>query len=800
MHHFLIYTLYILSGVCLYAVINHLNTGFNRPIEAVHIVFSFIAFFIGCAAISWTFVIQSQTPSQFLTALRWNIEFSLTVILLIPWFIKFYTHKLRFFYLFLSSLVVISLLVANFFLPNTLMYDHFQTISHLTLPWGETITRGVGSHNFKLTMIVIGFFILVFGNAISTFLKKYKDSLKMVDLYMALGFIVFSISIGFGMAARFSVIHYSSPGIFSFFIIIILMSFSLREEKENLIRASEKKFRTLIEESPIGILFTNNGIVIDANPTFINMYGYAIDEIQGNSANHFIQFPENTQTNYKKITNLGIRPGKNYSLTGIKKDGTTFPIYLTMKQIEINHQRMTIYFVIDQTWQQESKKKIERLSLYDSVTGLPNRRYMIAHLNELLQEASSNHQYGAFIMFDLNNFRILNDSLGHDTGDLLLQQIGTRLKANLQNSNLVARIGGDEFAVLINHIGDQADQAATHAKSIASDILNKLDQPYHLKNREYRSTISCGITIFGDTSTPVKQLLMQAEMAMYQAKKNRYSNATIFNTSMDHLLRNRIDFELDLRKAIEQKDIFFHYQIQVNELGQAIGAEALVRWDHKEKGLISPDQFIPFAEETGLILPLGESLLDLACSQLKEWSLNPISTHLILAVNISAKQFHHPNFVDTVRRHIEKYQINPTLLKFELTESMLFEKLDQTIEKISFLKKLGIKFALDDFGTGYSSIQYLKYLPLDELKIDQSFVRDIAHSNSDQAIIKTIIAMAHSLNLNLIAEGVENTTQLQFLFESGCEHYQGYLFGKPLKNLDFINQLDYVRASPFRPK
>jgi predicted signal transduction protein with EAL and GGDEF domain len=344
----------------------------------------------------------------------------------------------------------------------------------------------------------------------------------------------------------------------------------------------------------------------------------------------------------------------------------------------------------------------------------------------------------------------------------------------------LARLGGDEFVVLLEDLNEHDIEAAAQAKVVGERILKCLNQPYHLATHEYQSTASIGVVLFSNHKQSYEDLLKHADIAMYQAKKAGRNVMRFFDPQMQDAIRVRLDIERDLRKAIDQNQLQLYYQIQVDIAGNPLGAEALIRWIHPERGMISPFHFIPLAEETGLILPIGQWVLDTACAQLKAWEKDLATRQLTISVNVSAKQFRQYDFVAQIKATLKRHKINPKLLKLEITESILLDNVEEIIATMNALQDIGIHFSLDDFGTGYSSLQYLKRLPLHQLKIDQSFVRDIVANGSDKAIVRTIIAMAQSMELEVIAEGVETDAQLAFLRNYGCKHYQGYLFGKPV--------------------
>jgi predicted signal transduction protein with EAL and GGDEF domain len=365
-------------------------------------------------------------------------------------------------------------------------------------------------------------------------------------------------------------------------------------------------------------------------------------------------------------------------------------------------------------------------------------------------------------------------------GDKLLQQVAQRLTECVREGDTVARLGGDEFVVILEGLSEQALDAAAQAEVVGEKILARLNLPYLLGTYEYRSTPSIGVTLLNNQKNQAEDLMKQADIAMYQAKNAGRNTMRFFDPQMQEKINARAKLEEALRNALVKNEFQLHYQIQVDIGHRSLGAEALIRWIHPQLGFVSPAEFIPLAEETGLMLPIGQWVIETACAQLKAWQQDALMRELVLSVNVSARQFHQADFVSQVTEVIRRYDIDAALLKFELTESMLVENIEDTIATMNTLQTLGIQFSLDDFGTGYSSLQYLKRLPLNQLKIDQSFVRDLTQDGNDRAIVRTIIAMANSLNLDIIAEGVETEEQRRMLEGKGCRNFQGYLFSKPV--------------------
>lgn len=449
-----------------------------------------------------------------------------------------------------------------------------------------------------------------------------------------------------------------------------------------------------------------------------------------------------------------------------------------------------IGFCVDISLQKEAEEKIINLAFYDPLTGLPNRRLLQDRLEKALAASTRHKREGALLFIDLDNFKTLNDTLGHDIGDLLLQQVGQRLTGCVRESDSVARLGGDEFVVMLEDLSEDKQEAASQVEAVCEKILAELNQPYQLAQYAYRNTPSIGVSLFANHEKTIDELLKQADLAMYQAKAAGRNAMRFFDPEMQAVVTSRAALEAGLREAIQKNQFLLHYQAQVDGHGRVTGSEALLRWQHPLRGIVSPAEFIPLAEETRLILPLGKWVLQTACTQLARWATQPEMASLTLAVNVSAHQFNQQEFVDDVLTALGDSGANPQRLKLELTESLLVQNVQEIIEKMFALKAQGVGFSLDDFGTGYSSLSYLKRLPLDQLKIDQSFVRDVLVDPNDAAIARTVVALAQSLGLGVIAEGVETAPQRAFLADSGCNAYQGYFFSRPLPAIGFE---DYVR-------
>lgn len=545
----------------------------------------------------------------------------------------------------------------------------------------------------------------------------------------------------------------------------------------------ELRIAAIAFESSDGMFITDaNKVILRVNSAFIKITGYTLQEVIGKTHELFSSDSQGKHlyaSMWDSIEHTGAWEGEVW---GKRKGGEVYPARLILSSVKNAEGLVTNYVasLTDITASKAASDEIKNLAFFNPLTNLPNRRLLMDRLKQALVSSSRSGNKGALLFLDLDRFKTLNDTLGHDIGDLLLKQVAERLSHCVRAGDTVAHIGGDEFILLLENLSLDAVEAGAQTEFISNKILHAISQQYQLDVHSYRSTASIGAVIFNGHDISQDQLLKQADIAMYQAKDSGRNTLRFFDPKMQEAINARAELENELRIAIEQKQFELYYQAQVDNSGRPIGAEALIRWRHPVRGVVPPVDFIPLAEETGIILPMGYWVLDTACAQLKLWQQSSHTRELSLAVNVSAKQCHQADFVEQVEELIARHGIDPALLKLELTESTLLEDVEGIIAKMVILRKTGVRFELDDFGTGYSSLQYLKQLPLHQLKIDKSFIADIAMEGNGRTLVCTIIAMAHSLNLNVIAEGVETEEQLQFLKNNGCDHYQGYLFSKPV--------------------
>lgn len=559
---------------------------------------------------------------------------------------------------------------------------------------------------------------------------------------------------------------------------------ALRREKEQQLRIAAVAF-----ETQEGMCITDaQNIILSVNQAFTEITGYQPEEVIGKtprilrSGNHTKQFYDEIRTQVKRY---GQWQGEIWSM---RKNGEIFPEWLTITTVRDGQDRVSHYVraLTDISERKASEEHIKRLAYYDPLTKLPNRRMLSERLEQALLNAQRNNSEGALLFIDLDNFKTLNDTVGHHQGDQLLKQVARRLSTLVRRTDLVARFGGDEFVVMLTDLNQESGSALQQIKAVSEKILQALNEPYHFESFEHHNTLSIGITLFSENQQEgIEQLLKQADLAMYQAKADGRNTIRFFNPQMQLAANNRAQLESDLHTAIKEKQFQLYYQPQVEHHGIIVGAEALIRWIHPDRGLISPVDFVPVAEDTGQIVPIGFWVLESACHQLKQWQ-HQVNSKFTVSVNVSTRQYQQSDFVEQVIDIVERSGVKPEGLILELTESVLSEDIDDVVQKMLKLKALGIGVALDDFGTGYSSLNYLKNLPLNYLKIDQSFVREILTNPSDAAIAQTIIGLARSMNIGVIAEGIETVEQRETLYDFGCYNYQGYLFSRPLP-VDQIN-------------
>ncbi|MCG5511956.1 EAL domain-containing protein [Ectothiorhodospira shaposhnikovii] len=556
-----------------------------------------------------------------------------------------------------------------------------------------------------------------------------------------------------------------------------------RQEAEADLRRSEEKYRFLVDNSyDIIYLFSPDGHIRFVSPSWKTLLGHDPDSVLGHHFSEFVH-PEDLHLCLRAFADV-MHHGhhiQDIEYRVLHSDGSWRWHSSSALPSRDEGGKIAGFQGIarDITARKQAEEEIRTLAFYDPLTQLPNRRLLTERLEASVDLCRREHHHGALLFIDLDNFKILNDTLGHDQGDRLLMQAAKRIIGCVHENDTVARLGGDEFVVMLHRLSHEAQEATQQAGFVADKILAALNHPYRLGDQEHHGTASVGITLFDRESLSVDELMKRADLAMYQAKAAGRNTHRLFDPAMQASVMARAALEGDLRRALVEKQFLLHYQAVVNDDSQLMGAEALLRWQHPERGLVPPGEFVALAEDTGLILPLGQWVLETACTQLAQWAGDASLRHLKMAVNVSARQFRHPDFVPGVLKILNTTGADPHRLKLEITESLLLEDVEDVIDKMRQLRARGITFSLDDFGTGYSSLSYLKRLPLDDVKIDQSFVRDVLNDPNDAAIARTIVALAGTLGLRVIAEGVETREHWEWLSRNGCHTHQGYYFGRP---------------------
>jgi len=559
-------------------------------------------------------------------------------------------------------------------------------------------------------------------------------------------------------------------------------------EATKALRTSEERYRKVFQTSLDAITLTriDNRQYIDVNQAFLDVMGFERDEVIGKTPEELnIWTDPRDKENLTESINR-TQEFRNVEVQFRKKNGETCWGLMSVSTIQIEGVRCALAIARDVSHAKEAEDAIRNLAFYDTLTSLPNRRLLLERLQQALSASTKAGRMRALLFVDLDNFKTLNDTLGHQTGDLLLQEASRRLSACVRETDTVGRLGGDEFVLMLEDLSEVQEEAAAQAKAVSEKVLFTIAQPYMLDGRVCRSSASIGISLFGDRRENSSEVLQQADIAMYQAKAAGRNTMRFFAPALQAAVNTRATLEEELRQAIRSSQFVLYYQPQIDR-NRLIGAEALIRWNHPVRNILPPGEFISLAEETGLILPIGKWVLDTACMQIAAWTASRQTAHLSISVNISARQFRQVDFVAQVLTALDRSGANPRNLKLELTESMLVENVEDVIEKMTELKSHGLRFSLDDFGTGYSSLAYLKRLPLDQLKIDRSFVRDILVDESSAAIAQTIVSLSRAMGLPVIAEGVETEAQREFLTRIGCHSFQGFLFSQPLPLIEFEN-------------
>lgn len=549
-----------------------------------------------------------------------------------------------------------------------------------------------------------------------------------------------------------------------------------------------------------GLLVTDkDSRILRVNQTFSDITGYQAAELVGKKT-VMLRSEGHDPAFYQAIKQQLMADGRwQGEVLSKRKNGDVYPEWLSVSVVRNNKGQLSHFVssIEDMTERKAAEAQIRGLAFFDSLTGLPNRSLLLERMQHVMDAASQSGRYGALLFFDLDGFKSVNELHGRGVGDKMLREMAERINDALYASDTAARLGADQFVILLENLSSARQHAAGRAEQYAVRLKKILRKPYLIQGLELYKSVSVGITLFKNADDGADTLLQEAEMAMYQAKASLKEGVNFFDPAMQAAVSTRLRLEEDIQRGLLAEEFIPYFQPQLDAACQVTGAETLARWQHPERGLLAPGAFIEVAEQAGLVELIDLQMLRQACQQLALWQQNPDTGSLILAVNLSARLLYQANFVETLLAYLQESGANPRRLKLELTETMLLDDVSTAIERMQQLKTHGIRFSIDDFGTGYSSLAYLQKLPLNQLKIDQSFVRELSESASSEAIIRAICALADSLELEVIAEGVETFQQYHKLLELECRNFQGYLFGRPMPLLEFESWLAAHQPSLF---
>jgi len=951
-HAFLASGLYILSGICIYAAVNHLSVGLRRPLDTKHLLFSGMCFSTMAYAIFNVLAMQATDIGSFVWALKWDLAFFAFLFLIFPWFIAFYTNRFPWPLLIGLNVVFIILFMANLTQPFSLQYDHLDRLQILQLPWGESVTNGVGQSGYWF-YAGIASLCLAYGYALYALGRLYRLERRRADLWMMFAIGLFFATSIIGILVRLSLVNFIQPGPFGFLVTVVFMSVSLSYKTQQQLLTSENRFRSMVEQSPFSIqMLSPDGLTREVNRAWEKLWGISAKQINNYNVlqdNRLIEkgvmqyieaaftgeavevppivynpsdnpvvigpgkdrwvrafvYPIKDQTD--KITDVimihedvtdkkrvedairliasgvssangdlffrqlvqslaelfnadyavigaidehdgqrvntlafyaqgEIVPNINYALEGtpceniVGKSTCAYPdkvqelfpkdqflarnsvqSYIGTPLFDIQHRPLGLISILDrksivhiesmkeileifsarasaELQRMQAEAHIRRMAYEDYLTGLASRARLHECLITELNRARSSRECGILLMIDLDHFKTINDALSHDVGDEVLRSVGRRLHDVAGDRALVARLGGDEFAVLLNAETASMLEAEYVAQILAQKIMEKLLSPVFVGERAITVGASIGGVVFPENGESELDILRHADMALYLAKSHGRANTRFYHQGLQAAATNRLQLEEGLRHVIDNNELELYFQPQVDTAGKFTGAEALLRWHHPEMGSISPGIFIPVAEETGLIHPIGRWVLDRACSALNTWLQTGVPFTGHLSVNVSPWQFARPDFVSQVEECLKLYQLEAHYLMLEITETALLHDLVGAIDKLKTLQASGLKISLDDFGTGYASLAHIKNLPLDEIKIDQSFVSELDRKE-DHPLVESILAIGRHMKLAVIAEGVETEIQRDILLQLGCVNFQGYLFSRPLPEKEFLQWL-----------
>lgn len=905
--------LYLLAGIMAYAVFHHFSTALHLNRDPVQLLFGFMCLLAIPFVIFHAQMLQATDLSVFATALKRSIASILLFFILFPWFVALYTGvRPKRFLSALSTLFAI-LFIANQILPFSLQYEQLEGIRALTLPWGETITRGVGRSGVWLYPVIAGIVIL-FGYALFAMICKYRASRQRTDMGMLLAVVLFLMFSSFGILVRLSIINFVEPGPLGILAMIIVMSTSLTNETQRRLRTSERQFRslfdhsptgliaiepgtlrivlvnnatlamtgfseaeflekkstdllcpddlymeqslngyeqlyqgmidffssekrylkkdggtfigytsvsalkddkgkvtcliastvditmrkqaesdiresetrlrTIIEQSPIGLASARDGMTVDVNPVYLQIFGYKhVDEVRGQPLTDQIAPQCRAEVEDRARRRTQGEPGESsYETIGLRKDGSQFPVYISATQVMLKDGPLTFGFLIDISERKKAEAELIRIAHFDTLTNVPNRALLVDRMNQAIAQTSREHNMMAVGYLDLDGFKPINDAMGHEAGDQILIEVARRIGQTIRGGDTVARLGGDEFVVLLLGL-EMAEECIATVKC----LLEAISVPINLKNQSVTISASIGISIYPHDNEDPDTLLRHADQAMYIAKQSGRNRFHIYDPALDRRARDHNELMKSIRHGLKQDQFELFYQPKINlRTKELVGAEALIRWRHPERGLLSPAEFLRFIENTNLDIELGEWVTATALAQINHWENAGLD--IAVSINISGYHLESPRFIEHLQQQLAHYPDMPKgKLQIEVLETVALNDIAIVRGIIEASRKLGVGFALDDFGTGYSSLSYLSCLPVDVLKIDQSFVRDMLEDKGDRAIVQSIIALARAFDRQTVAEGIETEDHYKMLVEMGCGFGQGYGIARPMPTVEMTD-------------
>lgn len=741
---------------------------------------------------------MAETIAEAASAQLWQITYLTIFFPVFFIFVSLYTGQQRIKpWLAFITLLYGGMLAFNWTTPYSLRFDTLEMIEPLRLPWGEPLARFSGTAslgNGFFRAVTTGVIIWALWRSV---VQYHRGERRMALFLASCQALLIAAGLWGTMIDRGLIDSFYVAG-FTFLGFVLLMSVSLalelRDRNRRLeVSASDLRLAAKAFETQEAIMVTNaKREILRVNQAFTRITGYSAEEAKGQNPVMLKSERHNKQF-YDDIWDAVARDKYwQGEIWHRRKNGEVYPEWCSITAVTDTEGQVTNYIVAfsDISRHKQAEAEIHSLAFYDPLTKLPNRRLMLERLSYMLNSSMRQHHHGAILFIDIDNFKTLNNIKGHDLGDLMLIEVANRLKGCVRIDDTVAGLGGDEFIAILEGLGAEHAQAVAQVETVVRKILIALNQPYFLRGHEYHSSASIGINLFSDKKVAVEELLKHADTAMHQAKASGRNSFRFFDPDMQAMMEARDTLENELRHALPQQQFKLYYQMQVDRSGHLTGAEVLLRWQHPGQGLVSPAQFIPVAEETGLILPIGTWVLETACAKIKAWESDSRTNRLCLSINVSARQFHQPDFVERVRQIILESAINPALIKFELTESLVLNNVNDSIIKMKALEEIGVHFSMDDFGTGYSSLAYMTQLPLAQVKIDQTFVQNIFKKPTDAVIVQAIIGMAGNLGMEVVAEGVETEAQYNFLKQHGCAVFQGNLFSKPVSVDEFEEKIE----------